>query len=205
MGEGTKLLPVSPHSGKPQAFLSSGSTSLPAAPRPGSLTTSPFHTHFPSLPPPYPGQWLHSCPPLPSLSSSPLLSSLFSHAPLFSSSLTLTTSSQSAEEKTEARAAGPAQVPQAILCPLTSLSQSLSFFPPHLVLSHHLSLSVCSNLYLSLWLVTLPSPNQACSTCFSHRTVPYPGPPAICPKGSSGGSGWQVAAPLAPFWPGLSP
>lgn len=49
---GTKPLPVSPHSGKPLAFLISGSTSLPATPGPGSLTTSPFHTHFPSLPPP---------------------------------------------------------------------------------------------------------------------------------------------------------
>lgn len=198
VGEGTKPLPVSPHSGKPQAFLISGSTSLPAAPRPGSLTTSPFHTHFPSLPPRYPGQWLHSCPPLPS-PSFPLLSSLFSHGPLFSPSLALITPLPwcRSEDGGKSFRAWPGRT--AILCPLTSLS----FFPsPPLSLSP--SQAVCSNLDLCLWLATLPSPNQGCPTCFSHHTVPVPWP-ATCPEVSSGGSGWQVAAPSTPFWPSLSP
>lgn len=87
MGEGIKPLPVSLHSGKPQTFLISGSTSLPAAPRPGSLTTSPFHTHFPSMSPlPWPvapflppsSQSSFSSPSFPSLLPCPSFLSLSS-------------------------------------------------------------------------------------------------------------------------------
>lgn len=86
-------------------------------------------------------------------------------------------------QKTEARAAGPAQVTQAILCPLTSLSQSLSFFPsPPLSLSPSLFVSLFKPLSRSLD-SHLPSPNQACPTCFSHHTVPVSWPTCHLPQG----------------------